>query len=140
MSPVTEKQMKASDDIHRREILLFVDDVPISQANVLFDSFKPGYAFEVLAVQHYAEAITAAADYDVDIGAVSCLAAHEVPTAVTREDAVLATAKSARRGTAAEALNLRVTTDGSGLFTGLKVRVTIRKVGLGGFKDDLTVT
>ena len=138
--PVEEKHMKASDDIHRREILLSVDSVPISQADVLFDSFKPGYAFEVLAVQHFAESVTATADYDVDIGAVSALAAHEVPVADTREDAVLATAKAARRGTAAEALNLRCTTNGSGLFVGLKVRVTIRKVGIGGFTDDLTVT
>ena len=131
MTPVVEKHFKASDDVWKEHITLSVDDVPISQANVLFDSFKPGYAFEILAVQHYAEAVTAAADYDIDIEAVSALAAHEVPTAVTREDAVLATAVAARRGSATDAINLRVTTDGSGLFTGLKVKVTLRKHPLG---------
>lgn len=137
---VHHKHVHKNSPLARNTILLSSPSVPISQANVLYDSFVPGYAFEIVDVQHFAEGVTAAADYDVDIGAASALAAHEVPTADTREDAVLATALASRRGSATDAINLRCTTDGSGLLVGLKVHVTIRPTRMAGDPNPILAT
>lgn len=110
-------------------IVLAVDSVGNSETDTLFDSYVPGYAFEVVGVQHFAEAVTAAASYDLKIATTTALTAAEVPTAATREDGALSATKASLRGTAAEALNLHATTDGSGLLTGLKVKVRIRPQG-----------
>jgi len=112
-----------------RDVLLCVDAVTTGQAAVKFDAFKPGFPFEVVSVQHYAEALVANASYDVKIGTTSVLNALEVPVAATREDGVLTSTSANLRGSATDVINLHVTTDGSGEFTGLKVRVRIRAQG-----------
>lgn len=138
--PVTEHHMKPSDDIHKRVVTLGPTDVGNSQADVEFDEFAPGYAFEVVRAEVYAIAATASADADVKIGGTSCLAAVVAdPSAKTRVVPTLATALASRRGSASDAITLHATTDGGGDFTGLRARVTYRKFPLGG-GDNPTVT
>lgn len=131
MSPVTDRHFEKDASFIRETIVLGTPAVAISQADVLFDSFKPGFAFEIESIEHFAEAVTAAASYDVKIGTTTALTAAEVPVAATREDAVLHATEANIRGTATEEINLHCTTDGSGLLTGLKVKVTIRPTGIG---------
>lgn len=103
-------------------ITLAVQSVGISESDTLFDSFVPGNKFDVLSVQHFAEAVTATASYTVKIGTAAATSAT-TPTADTRGDATLT---ASVRGTATDALNLHCTTDGTGAFTGLKVKVRVR--------------
>lgn len=123
--------LTAVENIHRdsplakRDVVLSVQSVGNDEAATLFDSYKPGFPFEVVGVQHFAEAIVATASYDVQIGSTSVLAAAEVPTADTREDGVLSATWANRLGGAADELNLKCTTNASGTLTGLKVKVTI---------------
>ncbi len=129
--PVTERHFEKDAAFLRKTIMLAVQAVGNSETDTLFDSFKPGYRFKILAIEHYAEGVTAAADYNIKIGTVSALAAVEVPTAATREDAVLNATAANLNGSATDVINLHSTTDGSGDFTGLKVKVTIRLLGVG---------
>jgi len=124
--PVTERHFKKDAGFIRQTIALGSPSVPISQADVLHDAYKPGFAFKIVAIEHFAESVTAAADYDVKIGTTSALAAAEVPTADAREDAVLNATAANLNGSATDVINLHCTTDGSGLLVGLKVKVTIR--------------
>jgi hypothetical protein len=124
-----EQHFEGDSPLAQRTIDLSVGAVAISQADVLQDSYLPGYAFEIVSIQHFAGALDAAASYDLKIGTTSALTAAEVPVAATREDAVLNATLANLKGGATDAINLHATTDGSGTFTGLKVRVTIRPQG-----------
>ena len=95
----------------------------------LFDSFVPGYAFEIVDVQHFAEEVIATASCIVKIAARDAVSAI-TPTSGARGTATLSTTPANVVGTAAEAINLHCTTNATGLLEGLKVHVTIRPQGL----------
>ncbi len=126
---VDETNFRGDSPIARETIKLSVQTVAISQNDVKVDSFKPGYRFQVVGVEHFAEDVAATASYDVKIGTTSVLNAAAVPVADTRGDAPLHGTLANLQGEASEEINLHVTTNGTGTFTGLKVRVTIRPQG-----------
>jgi hypothetical protein len=120
------ENVKADNPIAQQTITMGAMSIPISQADVLFDSFKPGFAFEIVGIEHFAADQVDTASYIVDIGTTAACTATTVVDD-TRGDATL-TANVL--GTAAHEINLHCTTDGSGTLTDLRVRVTIRPVGL----------
>ncbi len=126
---VDEANFKGDSPLAQEAILLVVQTVAISQNDVKADSCKPGYPFQVVSVEHFAEDIAATASYDVKIGTTSALNAAAVPVADTRGDAALSGTLANLQGSASDEINLHVTTDGTGTLTGLKVRVTIRPQG-----------
>jgi hypothetical protein len=129
---VKDKHVDKAANVAREVVLLSAITVAASAANVLFDTFMPGYDFEVLAVEGFAEDVTGTVTFDIDIGSTSVLNADAVPTADTRVAGVLSTTLADRQGTSAEILNLRATTGGGEAITNLKVKVTIRPRGLKG--------
>lgn len=133
--PVHEGQYHPESVLLERTYVLSVQSVGNSEADTLFDSIKPGFEFEIVAVEHFAEAVTATADYMVKIGTTDALAAREVPTADTREDAGLHATEANLRGDETDEINLHATTDGTGVFTGLKVKVTVKVYPAGGYAE-----
>lgn len=134
--PVKAKHMDPTEDIHKRVVTLGPVDVPISQADVEFDQFTPGYAFEILGVEVYSIATTASSDVMVKIGSTDALAAAVAdPAAKTPVAATLHATEANVRGSATDVIGLFVTTDGSGDNTGLRARVTYRALGIGGLPD-----
>lgn len=125
--PITDRNVDQGADFAQHQIVLGARDIPISQSDVLMDSFLPGFPFEIVAVQHFADAITAAATYMVKVVAVDALAAETAPTAVTRGDATLHATVANRRGGATDPINLHMTSDGTGVMTDLKVRVVFQR-------------
>lgn len=110
----------------RQSVTLHRASVAASQADVLVASFRPGFDFEIVDVQAFANGVTATASYMVKIGATNALAAATTPTADTRGSAALHATAANRRGTASEDINLHVTTNGTGAFADLSVIVTFR--------------
>jgi hypothetical protein len=108
--------------VARLPVTFHKDDVAISQADAKVAAFKPGFAFEIVGVQHFAAGVVAAASYVVKIGATAAISAT-TPAAGARGDATLAAAVS---GGAGSEINLHVTTDGTGTLTDLTVVVLIR--------------
>jgi len=107
------------------------DDLPISQTGTVYDSTVPGFGFYVERIECIIETITAALTFQVLVGA-TVLCAATAPTAETLAEVTITGSRADRIGTAAEALNLQVTTDGSGVGEGLKVRVHIRPYPMAG--------
>ncbi len=122
--------MTAASDCQASNFYDYTPQPEETEAATLFDSYKPGYGFEILGIQHIVDEIVATANYDVKIGSTSALAAAEVPVAHTREDAALSSTAANKAGSASEAINLHCTTNATGLLAGLKVHVTIRPTGL----------
>jgi len=109
-------------------------DVAISQTATEYDEYTPGFAFEITKAEIYVIATTATASAIVNIGAVAATVARTT-TAKVPAACVLATALAARRGSATDTIKLLSTTDGSGDYTGLRIRVTFRPIGIGGLPD-----
>jgi hypothetical protein len=132
MGTIQDRDIHADANIARVPLTFHKDDVAISQADVKVASFKPGYDFEIVGVQHFAAGVAANASYMVKIGATNALDAAAVPVAATRGDATLHATRANRQGTEADEINLHVTTDGTGTLTDLSVIVLIRPRGLRG--------
>ncbi len=96
------------------------------QTALLTDAAIPGYDFRVEKVEVFATAVTAAITVNVLIGTTSVLASAITPVANTVVAGTLATAYTARAGTATGELRVRYTSDGTGAATRCKVRVWIR--------------
>lgn len=126
---IDEKNIARDSVLALRHIDLIAPSVAANKADTLVDSVVPGYPFEIVKVQHFADTVTATASYNVKIGATAALNAAAVPVAATRGDATLGTAL---RGDADDAINLHATTNATGAFANLRVRVTIRPTGLRG--------
>jgi hypothetical protein len=124
MAKIRLRRLRKTSPLAKTTFTLSIQTVGNSQTDLAVDSFLPGFAFQIVAVQHFAEAVTATADYNVTCGGRSAVN-NQVPTAATRAAATLSTTAANLLGTNAEAVVLQATTDGSGAFTGLKVRVTI---------------
>jgi len=107
------------------------DDLPISQTGTVYDSTVPGFGFYVERVECIIETITAALTFQVLIG-TTALCAATAPTAETLAEVTITATVAERKGADDDFLALQVTTDGSGVGEGLKVRVHIRPYPMGG--------
>lgn len=129
--PVVDKSIGPNAGVARKIVVLEANDVPISQTDLLKDSVLPAFGFIVEKVEVFAESVTATATFQVLIG-TTALCAATAPTAGQLDQVTLTATAAQKKGAATDALNLQVTTDGSGLFTGLKVKVHIRPFPMGG--------
>ena len=129
--PVVDKSIGPDSGVAREIVLLFVDDVPISQTGQIYDAAVPGFPFYVEKIEHYVEALTAAVTFIAYIG-TTALTGAETPVVETVTAGTITAAVADRKGAATDNLNIKVTSDGSGVATGLKVRVTIRPFPMGG--------
>ncbi len=129
--PVTDKSIDPASGVAREVVLIVGEDIPISQTAILFDSTVPGFGFYVEKIEDFIQTLTAALTYQVFIGA-QALCAATAPTAVTRADVAITATVAQRKGLKTDDLNIKVTTDGTGLGEGLKVRVHIRPYPMGG--------
>lgn len=103
-----------------------------SQAAVKALSMVPGYKFELVGVEVWATAITATISVDVKINGVSVLTGAITPVAGSRTAGVLVANRLNRRGSAAQALDVEYTTNGTGAGTNLRVLLTYRPYPLNG--------
>lgn len=106
--------------------------VPISQAGIVQDAVVIPFAFEVVRVEAFTEAIVATATVDVQIAGVSILTGAIVPVALTPTNGTLVAARTGRRGAKGATLRAIATTNGTGTLTDLKVRVWIRPYPMNG--------
>ena len=127
MTPIVDGSVDPDAAFAQHEISLGANDVAISQTDILQDAHKPGFPFEIVRVEHFADGVTAAADYMVKIGTTNALAAVTVPVADTLAEATLHATLANRQGSATDVINLHATTDGSGLFVDLRVRVVYKR-------------
>ncbi len=104
----------------------------LSLTSAVVASVQPGYAFEVVKVEDYARTVTATISYDCKIGSTSVLSATATPVAATRTTRTLATSRATRRGTSTSAINIELTTNGTGAAVNMKVTVWIRPYPLNG--------
>lgn len=125
-----DQDLAESAGVAREYITLRPVNVAASAAGTKIAAVKPGYAFEIVGVQHFVGTVTATASYDVKIGTTSALSAAAVPVAATRGDAALGATTAARKGTADDEINLHATTDASGALSDVQVIVVIRPQGL----------
>ncbi len=129
MATTQDRDIKNDAKVALRHISFARSAVPASQAALLIGSFQPGYAFEIVSVQHLAKTVTATASYQLKIGTTNATSAT-TPTAATRGNATLTA--GALQGDEDDVINLHATTNGSGAFADLEVIVTIRPLGLRG--------
>ncbi len=129
--PVTDKSIDPASGVAREVVLIVGEDIPISQTATLFDSTVPGFGFYVEKIEDFIQTLTAALTYQIFIGS-QALCAATAPTAVTRADVAITATKAQRKGSKTDNLNIKITTDGTGLGEGLKVRVHIRPYPMGG--------
>jgi hypothetical protein len=129
--PVVDKSIDPGAGVARELVLMVGENVPISQSAVLFDSVVPGFGFKVERIECIIQSITAVLTFQVLIG-TTALCAATAPTAATLAEVTLTASGTDLIGTDTEALNLKVTTDGSGVGEGLKVRVHLRPYPMGG--------
>lgn len=123
---IDERNTDRGASFVRQSVTLHRAAVGANQADGLVASFAPGFDFEIVDVQHFANNVTATANYMVKIGTTNALAGATVPVADTRGSAALHGTAANRKGKAADAINLHVTTNGTGAFADLSVIVTFR--------------
>lgn len=116
----------------RKPIRLILGTSAVSQTAKIPDSVIPGFAFQICKVEVWALTVTATITVDVLIGAVSVLTGAVTPVAATVTQGTLSSALATVRGTAAEAINLAYTSNGSGAATNAIVTVWLRPVPLNG--------
>ncbi len=112
----------------------------VSQAAVLASSVTIPYPFQIVSVELFTATTTATISYDVQIGAVTALATPIVPVAATKVAGVLSATQANTRSQAnSGVLNLRYTSNGSGVSSGVSVTVWIRPYGMKGDAYDSVV-
>lgn len=126
------KHFPKDSPVPLQTISFAVASVDKEAADVLLAAFQPGYAFEIVSVQHFFGAVTANASYDVKIGEDSALEDPAEPADAEHGAAELAESYLDRRGGPSDIINLHATTDETGALEGGHVLVTIRPVGLRG--------
>lgn len=104
----------------------------VSQTATLAYAFKPGFPFTVASVQAWASGVTATASADVQIGGVSVLTGPITPVAATVTAGTLSSTKANVVGGAGDTLQLKYTTNGTGVITNGTVTVWIRPSGMEG--------
>ena len=100
----------------------------VAQEDVKAFSYKPGFAFKVVAVQGYCRDTVVEVTADVKIGEVSQLSAAFSFDAATRADATLNNAVARKGGSKTAELNVHYTSDADGALTDGFVIVTIEPV------------
>ena len=126
--PVVDRHVSKRTLLAKHTVTLKPRDVVAGDTTPakLIAEFLPGVPFEVQDVQLFAGAVAAGVDIDVLIGTTSVLAAAIAdPTAATRVDPTLATARSARQGTSTDLLKVTGLSDGSGTLADIQVLVTL---------------
>lgn len=106
----------------------------INQADTRAAGILPGFAFEIVKIEAYASAVTAAITCMVKIGTANALSGAITPAAASTGivQGSLHGTRANRRGAATDAINVHYTTDGSGAATNLRVTVWIRPLPLNG--------
>lgn len=130
MSVTDLKMAKAANSA--RHHITFPITTSVSQAGVVVGSWTPGHKFEVTKVSVFAVGVTANVSVDVQIAGASVLTGSIVPVAATETAGTLKTTESALRGSATQALTVKLTTDGTGAATNFVVRVQVRPYPLNG--------
>lgn len=126
-----QKNVAADSELGRRTYTFHVEDVPSGEAGVTYDGVLPGFQGVVEDVQGHAEASSASADVDVQAGGTSVLDSL-VNDPSGQFQATVDSDKDVRTFADDENLELVLTTDGTGSFTGLTVQVTVRPRPMGG--------
>lgn len=128
MAITQDRDIAPDGAIPLRHITLSRAAVAASQTALLIGSVKPGYAFEIVGVQHLVGTVTGTASYQVKIGTVAATTAT-TPVAATRGDATLSTTV---QGTATSVINLHATTASGAALAEAGVIITLRPLGLRG--------
>jgi hypothetical protein len=123
---VSDKKMLNTGKAAWKPIRFVMPATATGQTDLEVDSCIPGFAFEIVRVTARATAITATQSINVKIGTTTALASPLTVVAAVDTAATLATSKAARRGGAAEEINLEYTTNGAGVITNGRVTVWIR--------------
>jgi hypothetical protein len=131
VSPVVDRSIDPAAGVALEVVQLGTAIVGNSETALLADSFVPGHGFYVEKIEHFCEDITANFSYIVLIGSTA-LTGATVPADITRADATITASVAERKGSKTDAINLTVTSDGSGAAVGAKVRVHIRPYPMGG--------
>lgn len=139
---MTDKKVHPFAAFARALLDFSFDNVPISQAAVLFGAIVPYqgfpvgqppyalYGWQIENVQVFCRTIVATGQADVQIGGVSVLTGLITPVAATVVPGVLV-APALRRGKFTDTLQVKFTTNGTGVITNAKVTVTLRPFPLG---------
>lgn len=125
-----ERNVEADSELGRRVYTFHVEDVGTGITAVL-DQVVPEFQGVVEDIDGHAEGSAANADVDVRIGGTSILDAV-VAEPSGRVDPTLVSDKDSRTFSDTEAIDLHVTTDGTGTITGLTLQVTVRPRPMGG--------
>lgn len=123
---ITDIKVANNAALPLKTISLSPDAVPISQAAALFAAVTPGFRFEITAVEVFCRATVATASVDVQINGTTVLTGLVTPVAGSLVAGTLVTTRATRRGTSANPIQVKVTTNGTGTITGLMVNVTYR--------------
>jgi len=126
--PVVDRHVSKRTLLAKKVVTLQPRDIVAGDTTPakLIAEFKPGVPFEVESVQVFNGAVATEATLDVLIGTTSVLAAAVVdPTAATRQQPTLATAKSARQGTSSDLIKVTGMSDGSGTLDDIQVIITL---------------
>ena len=129
VAAVADANNKVSDGAASLSCLsLTVASAAASQAAVRWDAVRVPHGFEVIAVDAWGKTVTATAQVDVTVNGTSILTALLTPAtgATAPASGSLVTTRSARRGAAGSEVAVKVTTNGTGAFGDLDVRVWIR--------------
>lgn len=105
----------------------------VSQTGTVVLSQTIPFPFQVISIEVYAMTYTATGSIDVAVGATSVLNAPITPIAATKVAGVLsATGANTRATAASNVLNVKYTTNGTGVIGGGTVTILIRPYGAKG--------
>lgn len=120
--------------VAHRPIPFALDSVGSGETDTVVITHTPGYRFEIVGFEVFAQAVTATASLTVKRGSDVALSASVTPVAGSEVKGTVK-ASGEQYGDSDDAVSVEVTTDGTGALTGLQGRVLIRKRA--GFMDAL---
>lgn len=126
-----ERNVPKDAEMARRVYTFHVEDVATGQGGVVFDQVVPEFQGVIEDIDGHAESSAANADVDVRIGGSTVLDSV-VAEPSGRVDPTLLSDKDSRTFSDTEAIDLHITTDGTGTITGLTLQVTVRPRPMGG--------
>lgn len=102
--------------------------VPINQAAVIYDIWRPTFDGEITGVAAWTRATAATAQVDVQINGVSVLTGLLTPATgdVVPALGTLVAARATRRFKAGDRVQVKCTTNGTGTFTDLHTQISVR--------------
>lgn len=105
----------------------------LSQTAALILSHQPGYNYEITGVHVFVQTYAATGSVDVQINGVTVLTAPVTPVTGTEVAGTLLSDVRLLRGTNAKPIQVKYTTNGTGVLTNPTVRISYRKVAIGGY-------